>query len=98
MKQLNQTQLIKEAAQQQEALQRLRKWLRNVMLVSSCAAVLAWWGLRGEEVRFAFGIGGLVFVGLSVLCAVVLGLGIRNGQRNIEHILQAAEKQKEMYA
>lgn len=98
MKQLNQTQLIKEAAQQKEALQRLRKWLRNVMLFSSCAAVLAWWGLQGEDVRFACGIGGLVFVGLSVLCAIVLGLGIRNGYRNIEHILKAAEKQEEMYA
>lgn len=36
--------LLLEAEQQKDALRRLQGWLRNSMLLSSCAAVLAWWG------------------------------------------------------
>ena len=37
--------LLREAEQQKDARGRLSGWLRNAMLLSSCAAVLAWWGL-----------------------------------------------------
>lgn len=84
--------LLREAEQQKDALRRLSGWLRNAMLLSSCAAVLAWWGLRGTGLRLACGVTGIVLAAVSVACAVLIGLGIRNGRRNVAHILKAVEQ------
>lgn len=89
---MNKTVLLREAKQQQEALRQLSLWKRLAMLLSSCAAALAWWGMTGSGLRFAGGIAGILLAVLGAVCAAVLGLGIRNGNRNVEHILSAAEQ------
>lgn len=89
---LSRNTLLREAAQQKDALRRLSGWLRNAMLLSSCAAVLAWWGLSGGGLRLACGVAGIVLAAVSVACAAILGLGIRNGRRNVVHILKAVEQ------
>ena len=52
---MNKTALLHEAKQQQQALRQLSLWKRIAMLLSSCAAVLAWWGIAGSGLRFAGG-------------------------------------------
>lgn len=89
---LSRNTLLREAAQQKDALRRLSGWLRNAMLLSSCAAVLAWWGLSGAGLRLACGVAGIVLAAVSVACAAILGLGIRNGRRNVAHILKVVEQ------
>ncbi len=84
--------LLLEAQQQKDALKRLQSWLRNAMLLSSCAAVLAWWGLGGAGLRLACGVAGIVLAAVSVACAALIGLGIHNGHRNVDHILKAVEQ------
>lgn len=84
--------LLLEARQQKDALKRLQGWLRNAMLLSSCAAVLAWWGLSGGGLRLACGVAGIVLAAVSVACAALIGLGIHNGRRNVDHILKAVEQ------
>ena len=84
--------LLREAEQQKDALGRLSIWLRNAMLLSSCAAVLAWWGLGGAGLRLACGVAGVVLALASETCAALIGLGIRNGRRNVAHILKAVEQ------
>lgn len=84
-------QLLEEARQQQAALERLGGWQRNAMLASSCGAALAWWGLSGGGSRMLFGIAGVLLALTGILCAAVVGLGIRNGRRNVEQLLQAAQ-------
>lgn len=84
--------LLLEAQQQKDALKRLQGWLRNATLLSSCAAVLAWWGLSGGGLRLACGVAGIVLAAVSVACAALIGLGIRNGRRNVDHILKAVEQ------
>lgn len=88
---LNAVQLLEEARLQQSALEQLRSWQRNAMLASSCGMVLAWWGLSSSGARLIFGIAGVLFMLLGILCAAVIGLGIRNGRRNVEQLLRAAE-------
>ncbi|MCF2670227.1 hypothetical protein JQM60_03625 [Butyricicoccus pullicaecorum] len=83
--------LLREARQQKDALVRLSRWMQGAMLLSSCAAVLAWWGLTGAGLRFACGVTGVVLAIASAMCAALIGLGIRNGKRNVNHILRAAE-------
>ena len=90
--QLSKKTLLREAEQQKEALHRLSGWLRNAMLLSSCAAVLAWWGLAGSGLRMACGVAGIVLALAGVACAAIIGLVVRNGRRNVEHILAAVEQ------
>lgn len=87
---LSKKQLLREAQQQTDALKQLKHWMQWAMIVSSCAVALAWWGLMGEGFRFAFGIVGVVATFAGIICAALIGLGIRNGRRNVEHILRAA--------
>ena len=65
---MNKTALLHEAKQQQQALRQLSLWKRIAMLLSSCAAVLAWWGIAGSGLRFA---GGVLFgtAGIKVLAS-----------------------------
>ncbi len=88
---LNRKQLLREAEQQKGALVKLKRWMRNAMVCSSCGMALTWWGLTGTGSRFACGIAGIVLTLLGVLCAALIGLGIRNGSRNVENILRAAK-------
>ena len=93
MTELNCAQMIEEARQQEAALRRLRGWMRNMMVLSSCMALVAGWGLQGAGIRFAGGVIGTLCGVLCIACAAILGYGIRNGRRNVEHILQATEQQ-----
>ena len=47
---MNKTALLHEAKQQQQALRQLSHWKRIAMLLSSCAAVLAWWEIGRAHV------------------------------------------------
>ena len=78
--------------EQQQALRQLSLWKRIAMLLSSCAAVLAWWGIAGSGLRFAGGVCGVVIALACAVCAAVIGRGIRNGNRNVANILSAAEQ------
>ena len=82
---MNKTALLHEAKQQQQALRQLSLWKRIAMLLSSCAAVLAWWGIAGSGL-------GVVIALACAVCAAVIGRGIRNGNRNVANILSAAEQ------
>ena len=86
---MNKTALLHEAKQQQQALRQLSLWKRIAMLLSSCAAVLA---IAGSGLRFAGGVCGVIIALVCAVCAAVIGLGIRNGNRNVANILSAAEQ------
>ncbi len=88
---MNRKTLLQEAMQQKKALKQLSHWMRNAMLISSCAVAIAWWGLSGAGLRFVCGIIGVVLAIAGAGCAALIGLGIRNGRRNVEHILMAVE-------
>ena len=89
---MNKTALLHEAKQQQQALRQLSLWKRIAMQLSSCAAVLAWWGIAGSGLRCAGGVCGVVIALGCAVCAAVIGRGIRNGNRNVANILSAADQ------
>ena len=90
---MNKTALLHEAKQQQQGpFGSFPLWKRIAMLLSSCAAVLAWWGIAGSGLRFAGGVCGVIIALVCAVCAAVIGLGIRNGNRNVANILSAAEQ------
>ncbi|RHQ80236.1 hypothetical protein DWX95_11940 [Butyricicoccus sp. AF22-28AC] len=51
-----------------------------------------WWGIAGSGLRFAGGVCGVIIALVCAVCAAVIGLGIRNGNRNVANILSAAEQ------
>ena len=67
---MNKTALLHEAKQQQQALRQLSLWKRIAMLLSSCAAVLAWWGIAGSGLRFAGGVCGVI---IALVCCGLRG-------------------------
>ena len=74
---MNKTALLHEAKQQQQALRQLSLWKRIAMLLSSCAAVLAWWGIAGSGLRFAGGVCGVV---IALAHDVIITLESQLGQ------------------
>ena len=91
-KSLTKQQLLAEAKLQQEALQQLGQWMVLAMAISTCGFALAWWGFALSPLPVVIGPVGVVLTAVAVFCAAILGLGIRNGRRNVEHILKAAER------
>ncbi len=89
---MNRNLMLKEAEQQKKALVQLSKWMRNAMLLSSCFFAVTFWGLTGTGLRFVFGVIGILLTITGASCAAIIGLGIRNGRRNVDHILTALER------
>lgn len=87
---LSKRQLVKEAEQQRNALKELALWMKIAMVVSACGMVLAWWGFTGTGMQIAFGVVGAILSVLGIVCAAIIGLGVRNGNRNVKNILRAA--------
>lgn len=84
--------MLNEAHMQTKALKKLEKWLRNSIAFSTVSFVIAYWGVQGENIRFTLGIISSIFTLLSVISAIIINLGIRNGKRNVEKIFKLVER------
>lgn len=89
---LSKKMLLREAAQQKGALNRLQDWLWNAMCLSSYATVRAWWRLEGVGLRLVCGVAGIVLATVSAVCTAMVGFGICNGRRNVTYILKVVEQ------
>lgn len=83
--------LIKEAGMQTTAIQRIKVWLRLGYSAVAIGFLLGYWGFYGSGPVWA-GVAGIVLLVLGVLVSVPLKIGVTNAQKNVEKILQAAEK------
>ena len=75
-------QQLKEIEFQTQMLNNLKKWIRNLIILSSIGIILAYWGL-GVQSKIPF----TVF-GVAGVIIVVIGLGIKRGKENIDKIIQ----------
>ena len=68
----------------------LKKWIRNLIILSSIGIILAYWGLGAQsKMPFTvFGVAGVIITIISVILCVVIGLGIKRGKENIDKIIQ----------
>ncbi|AAK79429.1 hypothetical protein BJV85_002534 [Clostridium acetobutylicum] len=81
-------QMFYEAKQQSRLLKNLSKWSRNVMGLSSIGVVIAYYGLSHSGIKFAFGVFGILFTVICASACFLINLAIRNGRRNVNHILE----------
>lgn len=86
--------LIKEAQMQSEALTRIAHWRTAAMFLAALGVVFAWLGFSRSSVHVIAGVLGVLMTVISFLLAVVFNIGIRNGNRNVQKILDAAEKEQ----
>ena len=80
-------QMLDEANKQTKALSKLGKWLKNIKMISTIFFIISYWGLTGSDLRFVFGVMGLISTIVCIIFAIVVNLGIKNGKRNVEKIL-----------
>ncbi len=79
--------LLEEARMQTMALKRIQRWLHIAILISTAGAGLIFYGLQGTA---AWTVLGIAVLALGLLAAILINYGLRNGRRNVEHILEAA--------
>jgi divalent metal cation (Fe/Co/Zn/Cd) transporter len=92
MKDEEKKQMVYEAEKQSKLLKNLAKWSRNVMGLSSIGVVVAYYGLSHSGIKFALGVFGVLFTVICVIACLLINLAIRNGRRNVNHILEMVSK------
>ena len=89
------TQQLKEIEFQTKMLNNLKKWIRNLIIISSIGIVLAYWGLAVQsKMPFTIlGVVGIIITVVSVILCVVIGLGMKRGKENVDQIIQLVKAQ-----
>ncbi|MBR2812237.1 MAG: hypothetical protein IKD69_12745 [Solobacterium sp.] len=85
--------LIEEAQMQSKALQRIGQWRTIALFLAAVGVVFAWLGFSRTDIHWIVGVFGILMTVISFLLALVFNIGIRNGNRNVQKILDAAEKE-----
>lgn len=85
------TRLSKEAEMQMEAIRRINTWKNIALTLSAIGVAVTYHGMAGGRNLFV-GILGIILIVLGALCAIVLNLGIKNGRRNVEKIINLLDK------
>ena len=84
-------QLMQEAKRQSEALKMISRWRTIGFVVAAVGAVLLYNGLTGAGRSIPLIVLGTVVVAVGMAAAILCDMGIRNGRRNVEKILDAAQ-------
>ena len=86
---LTKAQAIEEAKMQKKALATMGTWRLTLFVITTCFAVLAFFGIQTGAGWFVPGVIAAVLAGISLLLAFIVNLSIRNGHRNVEKILES---------
>ncbi|MBQ6636515.1 MAG: hypothetical protein IJH81_09185 [Lachnospiraceae bacterium] len=86
--------LIEEARKQSEALRSISRWRSISFIFAAVGAALIYGGVVRTAMRTPLIAAGAVITAFGLAAAVVCDMGIRNGRKNVEKILDAAEKMK----
>ena len=71
----------------------LKKWIRNLIILSSCGMGIAYWAIKIQEGLMFNIIGGvsIVLVTACVIGCVIIGLALKRGQENVNKIVQIVQ-------
>ncbi len=75
---------INEVKYQIKMLNNLKRWLRNCIIFSSLSLILI---ISGSSFHPIIKIIGIIFMILSVMNCIIIGLGLKNGKDNIDKII-----------
>lgn len=77
---------IAEVKYQSKMLNRLKKWLNNLIIFSSISLVLV---LFGSSIHPLLQVFGIILMIASVLGCILVGLGYKNGRQNVNKIINS---------
>ena len=80
---------VGEIKYQTKMLNNLKVWLRNMIMLSSISLILI---LFEDEMYSFLSTVGIILMVLSVRACLILSLGIKNGQDNINKLINYIEK------
>lgn len=83
--------LIREARMQTRALQRIGVWKRAALSVAVVGILLIYTGMT-QEVNILRGVFGGIITVSGGAAALLIHIGYRNGKKNVERILEAAQR------
>lgn len=84
--------LSKEAEMQLAALKTISRWKTLSLAISAVGVAITYASFAGTESKLFLGIFGILVIIIGIICALILNLGLKNGRRNVEKILDAIEQ------
>lgn len=79
--------LSREAEMQMKALKKINRWKSIALAISAIGVALVYGGFAGAGQNLFLGICGIIFMVIGAVCAIILNLGLKNGRKNVEKIL-----------
>lgn len=79
--------LSKEAQMQMDALKKISRWRTIAIALSTLGVAAIYAAAAGTTHNLFLGILGIIIILISAGSAVILNLGLKNGRRNVEKIL-----------
>lgn len=79
--------LSQEAELQMKALARISRWKTAALFISAVGAAFVYAGFAGIQRNLFLGIPGILLTAAGFGSAAVFNLGLKNGRRNVEKIL-----------
>ncbi len=92
MNAVEKSRLSKEAKMQLAALKKINHWKVTALAVSAIGVAFTYAGLAGDKCNIFLGILGITVILVGTVSAIVLNLGLKNGRRNVEKILETLER------
>lgn len=92
MNALEKDSLLTEAKMQIKALKKINEWKKLAIIVSTIGVAIAYAGIAGTPSHLFLGILGIFLILAGAGAAVVTNLGLKNGKRNVEKIIQVIDE------
>lgn len=83
--------LISEVKMQMTALEKINAWKKLAIFVSTIGVVVAYMGMSGTPSILFLRILGIFLIIAGFFSAAVLNLGLKNGRRNVEKMIDAVD-------
>lgn len=88
--------LVREAKMQTGALKTIGQWRNSALVISTLGAAALYAGMSGAEHRLFLGIPGGLLMAVGLAAALILNLGLKNGRRNVEYMLNLLDKEERL--
>ena len=87
--------ISKEAEMQIKALKTINIWKTIAIAVSTLGVAAAYAGMAGTSRNLFLGIPGVIIMLVGLAGALIMNLGLKNGRRNVERMLNILDEEKD---
>ncbi len=84
--------LLNEAQMQMSALKRISIWRTIAIAISTLGVAITYAAMTATNKNILFSILGIIIILTSLVIAIILNLGLKNGRKNVEKILNILDK------